>query len=162
MEDSISRPTPSDVDWNVIWKRDAGNFLATGPSTRTRIRLALRMLKKYSKENGSLLDVGCGSGLLLGLAAARQDYTKVVGADVALPALDLARVSYPSFSFAELDVQKEKLPETFDTIICLATIDILADDKAAFRNMAAMLASGGRLIISVQHDPAYWSKLDDL
>ena len=160
--DMSSRALPSDVDWDVIWKRDAGNFLAGGPSTRTRIRLALWMLKKYSKENGSLLDVGCGSGLLLGLAAAKRHYAKIAGVDVASAALDLARASYPSFSFYELDVQKQRMPEMFDTIISLATVDIIEDDKAAMRNMAAMLAPRGHLVISVQHDPAYWNKLDDL
>ena len=159
---SSPRGAPSDVDWDVIWKRDAGNFLAEGPSTRTRIRLALRMLERYSKENGSLLDVGCGSGMLLGLAAASGRYSKVVGVDVAPAALDLARKSYPSFSFYELDVQNRRLPETFDTIISLATIDIIEDDKAVMRNMAAMLAPSGRIIISVQHEPAYWSRLDNL
>src|SRR3989338_5667344 len=147
--DMSSRALPSDVDWDVIWKRDAGNFLAGGPSTRTRIRLALWMLKKYSKENGSLLDVGCGSGLLLGLAAAKRHYAKIAGVDVASAALDLARASYPSFSFYELDVQKQRLPEMFDTIISLATVDIIEDDKAAMRNMAAMLAPRGHLMISV-------------
>src|SRR3989344_226907 len=149
MASSAPRAAPPDVDWDVIWKRDAGNFLAEGPSTRTRIRIALRLIKKYSKENGSLLDVGCGSGMLLGLAAARHHYAKVVGADVAPVALDLARVSYPPFAFCELDVQKQKLPEAFDTIISLATIDVIEDDKAAMRNMSAMLALRGRLIISV-------------
>lgn len=153
---------PTDVDWDAIWKRDAGNFLAGGPSTRTRIRIALRMLKKYAKKGGSLLDVGCGSGLLLGLAAARRHYTGMAGIDVARAALDLAGKSYPSYAFYELDIQKDKLPETFDTIISLATIDVIEDDTAAFRNMADMLASGGRLILSVQHDPAYRSRLDDL
>lgn len=162
MADSSARGAPSDVDWNIIWKRDAGNLLAEGPSTRTRIRLALRLLKKYAKKDGSLLDVGCGSGLLLGLAAAEQRYAKVAGADVAAAALGLARASYPTFSFYALDVQKQKLSELFDTIISLATIDVIEDDKAALRNMAHMLVPGGRLIISVQHDPAHWSRLDDL
>lgn len=156
------RAAPADTDWDAIWRRDAGNFLAAGPSTRTRIRLALRMLKKYGRPGGSVLDVGCGSGLLLARIAATGAYGLLAGADVSLAGLAIARALHPSFSFHLLDVQRERLPETFDTIISLATIDIIQDDAAALRNMAAMLSPHGRLVVSVQHNPAYWSRLDDL
>lgn len=156
------RGRPSDTDWDAIWERDAGNFLAEGPSTRTRVRLSLRLLRTHAKEGGTLLDVGCGSGLLMSRAAALRHYAKVVGVDVARATLDRARASYPGFSFHELDIQRERLPESFDTIISLATIDIIEDDRAAIRNMAAMLVPGGRLIISAQYGPSSWSRLDTL
>lgn len=157
-----ARSHPSDTNWDEIWRRDAGNFLAAGPSTRTRIRLALRMLKKYGRPDGSLLDVGCGSGLLLGCVAGQGWRGSLVGTDVSAAALDIARARHPSFSFHLLDIQSERLPQTFDTIVSLATIDIIEDDAAALRTVAPMMAPQGRLILSVQHNPAYWSRLDDL
>ena len=163
IEDMPLRLQSRDTDWEAIWRRDRGGVLAAGPSTRTRIRLALRLLRQYGAPALSLLDVGCGSGLLLARAAKTGVCEQCAGSDVAGAAAEAARAAYPQFTFHIFDIQKEHIPHArFDAITCLATLDMVQDDRAALAHMAAMLASGGRLILCVQHNPAYWSKLDDL
>lgn len=162
-KNSSLRRAPSDADWDAIWHRDVGHFLATGPSTRTRIRLALRLLRSFAPPSCSLLDVGCGSGLLLASAARMGVCALYAGSDIASASSEAARAAYPQFAFHTFDIQKEHLaPARFDAITCLATLDMIRDDRAALGHMSAMLAPGGHLIISVQHDPMYWTALDEM
>ncbi|MEK7067215.1 MAG: class I SAM-dependent methyltransferase [Patescibacteria group bacterium] len=159
---SISRANPSDTNWDAIWGRNKNRSLIDGPSTRTRIRLARKILKQYAKKGDSILDVGCGSGALLGVLLREGIYAKLTGVDIANQPLEFARKQYPVCVFHLLDVQKEKLQEKFDIIVSLAALDIIADDKVALMHMSEMLQSGGYCVVSVQSNPAYWSALDNL
>lgn len=153
---------PIDTDWNQIWGRDTNRAYAQGPSTRTRIRLARKLLKQFTGRGSSLLDVGCGNGLLLHDAGRDRNYERIAGIDISQVPLEMARSLNRVASFYLLDIQKEKLAEMFDNIVALATLDILEDDEAALRNISAMMNPGGFFIISVQAGSAPWSRLDRL
>lgn len=154
--------SPSDTDWDAIWAGEKNDVLASGPSTRTRIRLARRMIRRYAKDGQSLLDIGCGTGALLDAIVRDRRWTELAGGDLAAGPVAVARARHPERTWYLLDIQKEKLDAQFDLIVSLATLDILADDRAAIAHISAMLHQGGYLIVSVQANPAHWSALDDL
>jgi|GEM_PF-3214326 SAM-dependent methyltransferase len=162
MTDTRFRAAPPDTDWDHIWKHEKNEVLASGPSTRTRIRLVRRMVRRYARDGQSLLDVGCGVGALVEAVSRDRWWDRLAGADVAAGPLARARLLHPDRTWYLLDIQKEKPDAQFDIIVSLATLDILADDRTALANMSATLRPGGYLIVSVQANPAYWSALDDL
>lgn len=55
--------------------------MAFGTGTHETTRLCLEMLEKYVEPNKTVLDVGCGSGIL-GIAAAKLGAVKSLGVDI--------------------------------------------------------------------------------
>lgn len=150
-------------DWNQIWQKRENSLLSMGPSACSRRRIVDRLIRKFSRDGGSLLDVGCGTGELLLFADEMKKFKKLCGIDVSQTAIDAARNNHPVGRFDVLDIEKEKLPERFDVIVCMATLELksIEDDQAAINNMSQMLMPGGHLILAVQHRKEYWNKLDD-
>lgn len=104
-----------------------------------------------------LLDVGCGSGWLSEYFA-RLGYD-VKGIDVSPDLVEMARerVARVPFEvdhetalrceFEVHDIERAPLDERFDAAICYDSLHHFEDERAVFRNLAAMLPIGGQLFI---------------
>jgi SAM-dependent methyltransferase len=149
------------VDWDEVWKRDLGNVLSLGPSTRSRQRVMRTLLRRYGRAGGSLLDVGCGTGALLREAESLGRFGALKGVDVSEAALGEARVNCPTARYELTDVCTTPLAERFDLITCMMTLDLVEDERAAAAHLAEMLLEGGHLIVVVQHLGRYRTELDD-
>lgn len=116
------------------------------------------------------LDAGCGNGAF-SIYAARAG-NEVVAASFSDAELDRARrraerlgvrgISFRTLDLRELDAHRAALG-SFDQIICLETIEHVADDAALLRSLAALLQPGGRLLISAPfagHRPLYSEERD--
>jgi SAM-dependent methyltransferase len=148
------------TDWDALWASDAETF-SVGPSTMSRLRVALPLLQEYGRAGGSLLDVGCGTGLLVTKASKLATFDRLVGVDVSERPLVLARAACPGARFQVLDVCQAALDERFELITCMMTLDLVPNEEAAARNIAAMLEPGGHVIVVVQHGAAFRSELDE-
>ncbi|HKE94148.1 MAG TPA: metalloregulator ArsR/SmtB family transcription factor [Povalibacter sp.] len=105
---------------------------------------------------GALLDVGTGSGHLLGLLAAQA--TRAVGVDISRDALRLARSNVHGAGLSHCELQRGDMYDlpfstpTFDT----ATVDrILAQAErpvAALAEIARTLRAGARLVVVEDFD----------
>jgi ribosomal protein L11 methyltransferase len=101
-------PAPADSDAIVI---DPGRAFGTGghPTTRLSLQLLLEL------ERGSLLDVGCGSGVLA-IAASRLGFAPVVGIDHDEAALEAAarnaKANGVALDLRQADALEEALPAT--------------------------------------------------
>jgi SAM-dependent methyltransferase len=95
----------------------------------------------------TLLDVGCGRGDFA-LQASELGY-QVCGVDIQARSLDAARKRVPGGRFDLLDVQVEPLPGPFDVITAFEVIEHLERPLEALSRVAAGLAQGGHLAISV-------------
>lgn len=103
-----------------------------------------------------LLDVGCGSGYLAKLLKARVPGLAVDGVDISTAALDRAR-AYVNEAW-QVDLDKADLPvssEEYDTVTCVEVLEHLYDPDHALREIARVLASGGRAVVTVPN-LAYW------
>jgi len=101
----------------------------------------------------TLLDVGCGSGLALRLAAERG--ARVSGVDVARPMLDIARDRLPGADLRVGDAQDLPFDDaTFDVVTAFNAIQYAAAPAAAVAELARVARRGGRVAIGVWGDPA--------
>jgi SAM-dependent methyltransferase len=126
---------------------DCPDFSRYNPGARHRRRIALRLLGELPR--GRLLDVGCGDGeLLMDLARALPDLPSLAGADLSSETVRRNRARCPGMEFHVLDVTRAALGEVFDLVVCSEVIEHLDDRRAAFRNLAAMLAPGGHLLVT--------------
>jgi len=109
-----------EVDAVVI---DPGRAFGTGAHATTR--LTLELLQKL--EPGSLLDVGCGSGVL-SIAAAKLGFRPIVAIDVDQDAVDIAlanaRVNGVELDAYRSDALADQLPAA-DVVVANVALDVV-------------------------------------
>ncbi len=133
--------TPAPDAINLIL--DPGMAFGTGSHPTTR--LCLEWLERYVTADCSLLDYGCGSGILA-IAAARLGASPVTGVDIDPQAVDAAKANAErngvSAHFAD---SREPIDGQFDILIA----NILANPlKALAPALAAHVRPGGWLALS--------------
>jgi SAM-dependent methyltransferase len=101
-----------------------------------------------------LLDVGCGGGFAM-LLAARRGAT-VSGIDAAAALLDIVRERVPGASLAIADLE-DPLPfdaGEFDVVTAFNSVQYAADPVAALKNMSHVTMPGGLISVVVWGPPA--------
>ncbi len=142
---------------DIIIRIDPG--MAFGTGTHETTRLCLRALQNYQKAGDSVLDLGCGSGIL-GIAAEKLGAEKIVSVDIDEQAVAVAEENFtinevPSEKtcfFTGNVVDNESLQK--EILSCagpydVVTVNILADVIAVMLpTLDQYLKEGGILIMS--------------
>ena len=128
----------------------------------TKKKIVLNIISRHftSRPESKILDIGCGSGLMLN---ALQDVGQTYGMDMSDEAINFSREIFKG------EVKKGALPEQipyeeefFDLITALDVIEHIDRDIDSLKAIRSCLATNGTAIITV---PAYmflWSPFDDL
>ena len=128
----------------------------------TKKEIILEAIYKYLKKETDLkvLDIGCGSGLMLN---ALEDVGETFGMDMSDDAISFSKEIFSG------RVEKGFLPDQipyaenqFNLITALDVIEHVDEDIQSLKAIRAHLVEGGKAIITV---PAYmflWSKFDEL
>jgi ribosomal protein L11 methyltransferase len=119
--------------------------LAFGTGSHVTTRLCLQWIAANVRRGESLLDCGCGSGILA-IAAARLGAHPVVGTDIdpqaVLASEENARINGADATFVLPDALT---PRAFDTVVA----NILANPLGLLAPaLAARVRSGGRIVLS--------------
>lgn len=102
----------------------------------------------------SVLDVACGTGVVARLAAAAVAPSgKVTGLDINSGMLAVAQKEAPRgirIEWREANAESMPLQDgTFDVVLCQMGLQFVPNKLGALREMRRVLASGGRVLISV-------------
>jgi SAM-dependent methyltransferase len=101
-------------------------------------------LNRMIPIDGSVLEVGCGSGLLLKLVRAK---TKV-GIDLSEAQVRAARTRVPEGRFFVQTGEFLELAETFDTIVVSDTLNFAADVQALLARLHSVSTARTRLVLN--------------
>lgn len=114
----------------------------------------------FRSDENEILDIGCGSGLML---TALEQIGKTSGMDMSDDAIGFSRQIFQGV------VKKGFLPnnipytqETFSLITALDVIEHVEDDLASLRAIRELLISGGKAVITVPACMFLWSEHDVL
>ena len=125
-----------------------------------RREMVLGLLKKYVKRGTTLLDAGCGTGLLT--KTVEKKY-KVTAIDFSKKSLTLTRKRKPKAKVLWVNLEK-KLPFPKGSFTGVTLLDVLehVDDKKCLPNLARVMKPVGVIIITVPAYPwlfSYWDIL---
>jgi SAM-dependent methyltransferase len=126
-----------------------------------RLRIIERLLDLipgFRRDNLRVLDLGCGTGLLLH----RLEHShNPVGLDFSTLALDFAR-KRGSRRLIRGDVQSLPIADcAFDVVTALDLAEHIERDDLLFSEVARVLKPGGHLVVSVPSHPFLWSEHDE-
>jgi SAM-dependent methyltransferase len=117
-----------------------------------------QLIQRYCPRPGKVLDVGCGAGKLL--AELKPLGWQVEGVD-----LVVTQGRRRGLNLKQVNLQTQPLPfakNQFDLVVCLDTLEHMADDRRLTAEMARVAKPGGTVIISVPAYPwlfSYWDKM---
>ncbi len=132
----------------IVLEIDPG--MAFGTGTHPTTRMCITMIEKYLKRNGTFLDIGTGSGILM-IAAAKLGAIKIWGTDNDNVAMDTAyknliqnRISESNFKILAADLV-DQITEQFDLVAAnLTTKTILI----LLENVKRVLVQDGIFVCS--------------
>jgi SAM-dependent methyltransferase len=125
------------------------------PARRLRFSLVERVLaREVGSEPVSILDAGCGDGLLALSLAERHPRWAVLGVDLRPELLSAARArararEVPNVRFERADLTRAVPEDGFDVVLAIECLEEIEDDQAALQVMAQALAPGGMMIVHV-------------
>jgi SAM-dependent methyltransferase len=112
---------------------------------------------------GRVVDVGCGTGQLTSLLAARA--TETVGVDASRVSIELARKRYgrggtkARFVHSTIEDYAAGNPPSFDVAVANMVLMTMADLKSGLIAIAALLRDQGLFVFTITHPwfwPTYW------
>jgi len=108
-----------------------------------------------------VLDVACGTGLLLALLAERSDYRELVGIDLVPAMLDAARERLGRHATLLLaDAEKIPLEDAgFQLVINTSALHYFPDIDAALNEFRRVITPSGNLIITDWCRDYFWMRL---
>lgn len=123
-------------DYNQVWANKWEDMKKYGPASRHTRRILREII--LTLEFDSVLDVGCGQGSFLQELLSEFPTATPYGIDVSLEAVELASARVPQGKFWVLDIEKERLEETFDLVVCSDVLEHIPEDLSALKNLAHM------------------------
>lgn len=131
----------------LVLELDPG--LAFGTGSHPTTRLCMEWLEQHAPENLSVLDYGCGSGILA-MVAKKLGAARVIGVDIDPQAIESARYNSQR-NQCEIDYY---LPEEFGMVAQQERFDIVVANilssplKLLAPMLSARVADGGALVLS--------------
>lgn len=108
--------------------------------------------ERVALRGATVLDVGCGGGLLS--EAMAREGAQVTAIDLAPDLLKVARLHglesgvKVDYRLSSVEALAEELPSAFDALACMEMLEHVPDPAAVLGACARLLKPGGRLIVS--------------
>jgi len=122
-----------------------------GPTARHTRRFIFRLLSGLSFD--SVLDVGCGTGVLLQKLFEKYPNVQLAGSEYSSEGIEFARKRLPKAEFHAIDLGRQNLGKQFDLITCIDVLEHVDDDLGALKNLLAMTRK--YMILSVPLGPLF-------
>ncbi len=135
------------AQWDEQYSAGAWDFLAQ-LSELPRYAVIAGYLRQFA-HGGSILDVGCGEGILLRHLEASQ-WSRYLGIDLSASAIERGQASAPNgATFAVADAEEFQPGERFDAVILNESLYYFHRPVAEARRYFETLKPGGAMVVSI-------------
>jgi ubiquinone/menaquinone biosynthesis C-methylase UbiE len=128
----------------------AYDYMSRSPQFRAMRAIFVRELKKIG-PNGTLADVGCGPGYLLGVLARNLPQLKLVGVDISAEIIAQARAnlsSFPNVDFKIAGVQGLPFEDnSVDFVVSTLSLHHWSRPSESLREFYRVLKPGGHFLV---------------
>jgi SAM-dependent methyltransferase len=138
-------------------------FAAAEPESfwfRARNRLIVSTLRRRFPDARSLLEVGCGTGFVLGALREALPGLRLVGSELYDEGLAIARRRLPDVELVQADARELPFENEFDVVGSFDVLEHVAEDERALERMRRALRPRGGLVLLVPQHPRLWSDMD--
>ena len=117
-------------------------------------------LQRDFPEARRLLEIGCGTGFVLGGLARAAPQLKLTGTDIHPEALEVARTRSTA-ELHQMDARQIPYVDEFDVVGAFDVIEHIAEDTEVLAQMRGAVRPGGGIVVTVPQHPWLWSDFDD-
>ena len=134
---------------------EAGNFWF-----RARNELIVWALQTYFPGPRTFLEIGCGTGFVLGGIHAADPSIELSGSEIFSAGLRFAAARVPLAQFWQMDARHIPFREQFDVVGAFDVLEHIEDDESVIAEVGRALRPGGGFLVSVPQHPSLWSPQD--
>lgn len=155
------------IAWHDAIARDFAGRYKHSPAFREREQVWRDLIARFGVPGGSVLDAGCGSGVMSALAATQAGHVLAFDASAAMLALASETLAHQQPGKIELKLAAFGDPtllygRSFDLILCSSVLEYLDDWWSAFDWLAAALAPGGTILFSMPNGDSLYRRVEGL
>jgi SAM-dependent methyltransferase len=126
---------------------------------RARNRLIVWALRRHFPGLSSFLEVGCGTGCVLGAVEAAFPAAAALGSEAQVAGLECAARRLQRSSLLQMDAANIPFRDEFDVVGCFDVLEHIEDDRRVLEQ--CFLAARGGIILTVPQHPFLWSAADE-
>jgi SAM-dependent methyltransferase len=127
---------------------------------RSRNRLLVWALHRYFPAASSLLEIGCGTGYVLGGMRARFPDLRLAGSEIFSAGLVFAAERLPGVDLFQMDARAIPFVDEFDLIGAFDVLEHIKEDEEVLAQMYRAVKPGGGVLITVPQHMFLWSQAD--
>lgn len=128
---------------------------------RARARLIEWALRKYVPRMRSFLEIGCGTGYILGKVANAFPSSRLLGSEMFSEGLRFASERLPTAVFMQMDARHIPFIDEFETIGAFDVLEHIEADTAVLAEMHRALKMDGIILLTVPQHAWLWSQVDE-
>jgi SAM-dependent methyltransferase len=128
---------------------------------RSRAELIVWALHRHFPHAQSLLEIGCGTGQVLGAIARAGSPSRLVGSEAHAAGLAFAARRAPTAELLQMDARRIPFRDEFDVIGAFDVIEHVGEDEQVLREMFAACRLGGGIVVTVPQHEWLWSYRDE-
>lgn len=130
------------------------------PENQEKVQGRLKALRSRV-PGGRLLDVGCGTGFIIHLAA--DSFDEIHGVDITPAMMQRVRLDRGNITLHQSPAEKMPFPDaSFDAVTAYSFVDHVADQGALLREVARVLKPGGIFYADLIPNRLFWKALTPL
>jgi len=128
---------------------------------RTRNRLIVWALRRHFPGIRDYLEVGCGTGYVLGAVEAAFPAAATVGSEAHMAGLECAARRVRRSRLLQMDAARIPFRDEFDAIGCFDVLEHIEEDRGVLAQCFFALRRGGGIVLTVPQHPFLWSAADE-
>jgi ubiquinone/menaquinone biosynthesis C-methylase UbiE len=130
------------------------------PENQQKVKARLAQLR-LDVPGGHLLDIGCGTGFIIHLAA--DIFDEIHGIDITPEMMAQVNLSSGNITLQEASAESLPFPDgSYDAVTAYSFLDHLEDVSLMFKEVARVLRPGGRAYIDLCPNRLFWDAHRDI